>query len=125
MLAYAKYGTTGLHSDVVGAGCGSDGGNILNGGRYFPNGVDYTLYGLQDTSTSGVNDSYYTKDNRPVDPYPYIATLMGYHQFVCQGSTCSNNDIVKRGNNPIYTNNRTKRSVYLYPSTNDRFNTFI
>lgn len=123
LLAYAKYGTTAMHSDVVGAGCLADGTNSFNGGKYFPNGIDYTMWGLEDTMSDGMYDSYYYKDSEI--KYPLTATLMGYHQFVCQGSVCSSKDTIKRSNYPVYTNTRTNRSINIYSSTSDRNIAFI
>lgn len=120
ILAYAKYGGTDMHLSYVGAGA-DDQGNVSNSFAYFP-GVKYTNYGIADTITTGKYDSYY--QGTLINDYPKVATLMGYHQLVGQGSIVSNNDIVNI-NTGIYENKRTNRRFKVYSKTNRKHNLYI
>lgn len=121
ILAYAKYGGTGLHSNYVGAGA-NESGEFNRNSRYFFNGIDYTTYGVMDTLTSGTYDSYYTGSIE--NQYPMVPTLLGYHQFIGRGTTTSVNDIVSIVNK-TYSNSRTSRSVKLQSIDNTKYSTYI
>lgn len=123
ILAYAKYGGTDMHLSYVGAGYMQNGQPSFIP-SYKPN-ADYLVYGIQDTKTSNSEisyDSYYEEERENI--YPHIATLMGYHQFIGQGTIVSNNDVVNMSNK-TYSNNRTGRIFKVYNTTTTKFNTFI
>lgn len=121
ILAYAKYGGTGLHSNYVGAGA-NESGEFNRASRYFFNAVYYTDYGVMDTSTSGAYDSYYPGSIE--NKYPMVPTLLGYHQFIGRGTTTSVNDIVSIVSK-TYSNSRTSRSVKLQSIDTTKYSTYI
>lgn len=118
MLAYAFYGTTALHSKKVGTGRSDNADyNQLYNSSYFPNFVDYTEYGDADTITNGEDYVSYYTDDRII---PGIATLMGYFQFIGQGSTMSSNDIVERSK-MLYSNSVNGRKVKLFSTSSVKY----
>lgn len=124
ILAYAKYGGTDMQISYVGAGFTSEGKPTFI--PSFKPGDDYLVYGIQDTKTTNSDNIYYDSyyDGELEKIYPNMATLMGYHQFIGQGSTVSNNDIVNL-TNKTYSNNRTERSFKIYNTSTTKLNTFI
>lgn len=124
ILSYLKYGRTDLHNNCVGAGYDSSNRPTF-APSFRPGNINYTIYGIQDTLTTASDntcDSYYAGSVSNV--YPYMATLMGYHQFIGQGSTISNKDSISM-NNKMYINNRTGRRLKIYTTTTTRYNRYI
>lgn len=121
-LAYAKYGSTGLHSNHVGAGADAQGKfDTYYIGRYFPNtSVEGTKYGINDTITDSAFESYYSPE-ADIKEYPGTSTLMGYYHFVGQGVMTSYLDKITMSNK-TYSNERTGRSLKLYTETEVKYN---
>lgn len=121
ILSYAKYGSTDLHISAVGAGADAS-GQLSFSPSFRPGNVDYTTYGIKDTLTSGIYDSYY--DGALTSVYPKMATLLGYHQAIGQGSTSSSQDIVNV-DTKTYSNNRTGRKFKINTTTSVKYNQYI
>lgn len=121
ILSYAKYGSTDLHISAVGAGADAS-GQLSFSPSFRPGNVDYTTYGIKDTLTSGSYDSYY--EGALTNVYPKMATLLGYHQAVGQGSTSASQDIVNV-DTKTYSNNRTGRKFKINTTTSIKYNQHI
>lgn len=121
ILAYAKYGGTDMHLSYVGAGA-DESGALVYYPAYFPSGVDYTKYGIQDTKTSGNYGSYYEGDRGNV--FPEIATLMGYHQMIGTGTIISYDDVVHYSTK-TYESKRTGRTLKIFAGNSKKQNLFI
>lgn len=121
-LAYARYGSTGLHSNHVGAGADANGKfDMYYVSRYFPNpNVKSTEYGINDTITDQVFESYYSLES-DVKEYPGTATLMGYYHFVGQGSMTSYLDKINMSTK-MFSNERTGRTLKLYTGSSAIYN---
>lgn len=121
ILSYAKYGGTDLHISAVGAGADSS-GNLSFAPSFRPGNVDYTAYGITDTQTAGIYDSYYKGSLTNI--YPKMTTLMGYHQAIGQGSVTSSSDIVNV-DTKTYSNSRTGRKFKINATTSIKYNQYI
>ena len=121
ILAYAKYGGTDMQISYVGAGA-KESGTFAFAHKFFPAGLDYTKYGIEDTKTTGVYDSYYVGER--ANEFPEVATLMGYHQFIGTGSITSYDDLIYYSTN-TYQSTRTGRSVRIFADTNLKQSLYI